>query len=69
MTTANANTFDNKKSIVKKKQIKVKGSLERNATTTNFIQTAPTSTMNVMKLKQIRDARSQEPVGGVIIEK
>ena len=56
--------------MIKKKQIKVKGSLERNTASTSLgIQTAPTSTMNVVKLKQIRDARSQEAVGGVIIEK
>lgn len=67
VTTANANTFESKK-VVKKKQIKVKGSLERGPGT-GFIHQAPQITTNVVKLKQLRDAKSQEPVGGVIIEK
>jgi hypothetical protein len=40
---------------------------------TGFIHIAPqttnTTTTNVVKLKQLRDAKSQEPIGGVIIEK
>jgi len=36
---------------------------------TGFIHLAPQITTNVVKLKQLRDAKSQEPIGGVIIEK